>query len=116
MRFLESGVDDAVGLHGGDGDVGEPEAAEDAGGDGLDGLGAAQLAADGGGAPQEQDQNGDTSLGTENGHGETQAVKEDGLFLVFAQIFACFVSRFQISFFAPHLPGSTSKVPSFIQW
>jgi len=73
LWFLESWVDDSVGLHGRDGDVGDPEADKDGGGDGLDGLGTAQLAAHGGVAPDQQDADGDQSLHAENGHGEAQA-------------------------------------------
>lgn len=70
---LEVDLDDAVGLHGGDGDVGDPEGHEDEGGHPLYGRGAAQLAADGGVAPDEQDQDGDQGLRAEQGHGEAQA-------------------------------------------
>ena len=72
---LESGVDDLVGLEGGDHDVEEPEADEDAGRDRLDGLGAAELAAHRRVAPEQQDEDGDQGLGTEHSHGEAQAEK-----------------------------------------
>ena len=44
---LESGIDDLVGLQGGDHDISDPQAAEDAGSDGLDGLGTSEFASDG---------------------------------------------------------------------
>ena len=77
-KCLEAGLDDAVGLQGGDGDVGDPQDDEDSGGDGLDGLGPAELAADGGGAATEEDEDGDQGLGTEHGDGETQAAEGRG--------------------------------------
>jgi len=70
---LEAGVDDLVGLHGGDEDVADPEEDEDARGDGLDALGASELAADRRVAPSQKDQNGAHSLATEERHGEAQA-------------------------------------------
>ena len=72
---LEARFDDLVGLEGGDHDVGDPEADEDARGDRLDGLGPAELASNGRVAPEEKDEDGAEGLATEQSHGETQAVK-----------------------------------------
>ena len=74
-RGLESGLDDLVGLEGRNHDVEDPEEDEDAGGDGLDVLGAAQLAADGRASADEQDEDGEQGLDTEDSHGEAQAGK-----------------------------------------
>ena len=73
--FLESGVDDTIGLHGWDSNVGDPQADKEAGSDGLDGFGTAQLAAHSGVTPEQEGQNGDQRLNAENGHRESQAVK-----------------------------------------
>ena len=70
---LEARVDHAVGLQGGDENVEDPEEHKDAGGDGLDGLGPAQLASDGGTPPREEDEDCQEGLDTEHSHGEAQA-------------------------------------------
>ena len=70
---LETGIDDFVGFQGGNEHVEAPEENKDAGSDGLDRFGAAQLAAHGGVASQHQDDDGEQSLNTENCHGESQA-------------------------------------------
>ena len=75
LADLEARVDDTVGFHGRHHDIGDPEQYKDARGDGLDSLGTTQLAADCGVPSCQQNQDGDQSLGTENGHRETQAVK-----------------------------------------
>ena len=72
---LESGIDDTVGLHGGDGDIEAPEEDKDCSGDGLDGLGAAQLSANSRMSPGHEDEDGEAGLNTEHGHGEAQAGK-----------------------------------------
>ena len=72
---LETGIDDFVGFQGGNEHVEAPEENKDAGSDGLDRFGAAQLAAHGGVASQHQDDDGEQSLNTENCHGESQAEK-----------------------------------------
>ena len=74
-RGLEAGLDDLVGLESRNHDVEDPEEDEDAGGDGLDVLGAAQLAADGRASADEQDEDGEQGLDTEDSHGEAQAGK-----------------------------------------
>ena len=76
---LEPGVDDLVGLQGGDHDEGDPEEDEDAGGDGLDAPGAAELAAHRRVAPQQQDEDGDQGLRAEQRHGEAQAANRKGI-------------------------------------
>ena len=73
--FLESGVDDTIGLHGWDSNVGDPQADKESRSDGLDGFGTAQLAAHSGVTPEQEGQNGDQRLNAENGHRESQAVK-----------------------------------------
>jgi len=70
---LESRIDDFVGLQGGDEHVEDPVEHEDGRGNDLDRLGPAELASDGGGAPGEQDEDGEQSLDTEDRHGESQA-------------------------------------------
>ena len=72
---LESGIDDTVGLHGGDGDIEAPEEDKDAGGNGLVDLGATELSAHGGMSPGNEDEDGEAGLDTEHGHGESQAGK-----------------------------------------
>lgn len=74
---LETGLDDFVGLEGGDHDVEDPEEDEDSGGDGLDVLGTSQLTTDGGAAAGEEDGDGDQGLNTEDGDGESQAADGD---------------------------------------
>ena len=76
---LEAGVEDLVCLHGGDEDVGDPEEDEDAGGDRLDALGAAQLAAHRRAAPGQQDEDGAQREGAEQRHGEAQAASRNML-------------------------------------
>jgi len=70
---LKSGIDDTIGLHGGDGDIEAPEEDKDCRGDGLDGLGAAQLSANSRMSPGHEDEDGEAGLNTEHGHGEAQA-------------------------------------------
>jgi len=74
---LKSGIDDTVGLHGGDGDIEAPEEDKDCRGDGLDGLGAAQLSANSRMSPGHEDEDGEAGLNTEHGHGEAQASNGD---------------------------------------
>jgi hypothetical protein len=72
---LQSGVDDSVRLHGGQGDIGHPEADEDAGGGGLRALRAAELAADRWVAAQHQDKDGTERKRHEHRHREAQTEK-----------------------------------------
>ena len=74
-NFLESRIDDAIGLHGGDGNVEHPEEDEDSWRDCLEELGSSQLTTNGGMPSGDQDKDGETGLNTENGNGETQAGK-----------------------------------------
>ncbi len=71
-RLLESWIDDLVCLERGDHDVEYPEADEERGGDGLDALGPAQLAA-ADLASDQKSHDGDAGLDTEHRHGEAQA-------------------------------------------
>ena len=75
INGLESGIDDTIGLHGGDGNIEDPEEDKDAGGDGLVDLGASELSAHGGVSPGNEDEDGEAGLDTEHGHGESQAGK-----------------------------------------
>ena len=70
---LETGIDDFVGLQGGDEHVEDPEANEDGRSDGLDGFGAAQLASDSRVTTEHQDNDSEQSLNTEYRDGEAQA-------------------------------------------
>ena len=72
---LHIGLEDAIGLEGREHDVVQPEADENAGGDCLHGLGATELAADGGVSAEQKDQDRDQSLRNEQGHRETQAAR-----------------------------------------
>ena len=72
---LEAWLDDTVGLHGGDSNVGDPQADKESGSDSLDGLGSAQLAAHRGVTPEQEDHDGNQGLNAENGYRESQAVE-----------------------------------------
>jgi len=72
MFDLEARVDDTVGLHGGDSNIGDPEADKDAGGDSLDSLGATKLATNGRVSSGQQNDDGNQGLSTENGDRETE--------------------------------------------
>ena len=69
---LEAGVDDLVGLHGGDEDVGDPEEDEYARGDDLDAPGASELAV-AEFAPSQEDHDGAHRKTAKQRHGEAQA-------------------------------------------
>ena len=71
-ELLEARLDDLVGLHGGDEDVGDPEEDEYARGDGLDALGASELAA-AEFAPGQEDEDGAHRKTAKHRHGEAQA-------------------------------------------
>lgn len=58
QSFLKSWVDGAIGLHGGDEDVEDPEKDEDGRWDGFDEFGTTQLASHGRMSPRQQDQDG----------------------------------------------------------
>ena len=73
--LLESGVVNITGLHGWDSNVGDPQADKESRSDGLDGFGTAQLAAHSGVTPEQEGQNGNQRLNAENGHRESQDVK-----------------------------------------
>ena len=75
LLHLESGVDDAVGLHGGDGDIEHPEEDESWWWDGLEELGSSQLSTNGRMSSDEKDEDGEQSLNTEHGHREAQAAR-----------------------------------------
>ena len=70
---LKSWLDDVIGLEGGNHDVGDPQADEEARGEGLDGLGPAQLSAHRRVTAKQEGHDGDQGLATEQGHGEAQA-------------------------------------------
>ena len=75
LLHLESGVDHAVGLHGGDGDVEHPEEDECWWWDGLEELGSTQLSTNGRMSSGKKDKDGKQSLNTEHGHREAQAAR-----------------------------------------
>ena len=70
---LESGIDDTIGLHSGNGDIEAPEEDKDARGDGLEGFGTAKLSTHRGVPSGHEDEDGKASLDAEHGHGEAQA-------------------------------------------
>ena len=73
---LESGIDDTIGLHSGNGDIEAPEEDKDARGDGLEGFGTAKLSTHRRVPSGHEDEDGKASLDAEHGHGEAQAGKE----------------------------------------
>ena len=70
---LESRFDNAIGLHGGDGDIEHPEEDESSWWNGLEELGSSQLSTHSRMSSGNQDQDGKTSLDTEDSHWESQA-------------------------------------------
>lgn len=70
---LEARVNDAVGLHGGDGDIEAPEEDKDTRGNSLKGLRTSELSAHSRVSPGHKDQDGEAGLDTEHSHREAQA-------------------------------------------
>ena len=73
---LEARVNDAVGLHGGDGDIEAPEEDKDTRGNSLKGLRTSELSAHSRVSPGHEDQDGEAGLDTEHSHREAQAGTE----------------------------------------
>lgn len=74
---LEARVNDAVGLHGGDGDIEAPEEDKDTRGNSLKGLRTSELSAHSRVSPGHEDQDGEAGLDTEHSHREAQASDGD---------------------------------------
>ena len=70
---LKSGIDDTIGLHGGDGDIEAPEEDKDTRGNSLKGLRTSELSAHSRVSPGHEDQDGEAGLDTEHSHREAQA-------------------------------------------
>ena len=73
--FLDARVDDTIGLHCWEGNIGDPEAYKDAGCNSLDSLGTTKLATNCWVSPGQQNDDGSQSFSTEDGDRETKTVE-----------------------------------------